>query len=394
MLQHLNVLLVVRGPKLNTVFEVRPHQCRVQGHDHFPTPAGHTIPDTSQDAVGFLGHLGTLPAHVQPSVNQHSQVLFHQAAFQALFPKPVALHGVVVTQVQDLALSLVEPHTIGLGPSIWPVQVPLSTLPPNLVPSANLLRAHSIPSSRSSIKILNKSGPKTEPWGTPLVTGCQLDLTPFTTTLWVQPSSQFFTHQRERCSSLIRRSSSWPSSGLTPTGPRTSYVGGPRAERSTPGGVSQEQSRAAVHASFDAAQDTVGWLGCKHTLPGHVELLINQHPQVLLLRVALNPFSAQPMFLLGIASTHVKDLALGLVELHEVRTGPPLKPVKVPLDGIPSLRRVNRTTQLGVVRKFAEGALNPTVHVTNKDIKQTAPVPILTPEEHHLSLVFTWTSNH
>jgi len=26
-LQHLNVLLVVRGPKLNTVFEVRPHQC-------------------------------------------------------------------------------------------------------------------------------------------------------------------------------------------------------------------------------------------------------------------------------------------------------------------------------------------------------------------------------
>ncbi|KAK4823924.1 hypothetical protein QYF61_008310 [Mycteria americana] len=51
-LQHLNVSLVVRGPKLNTVFEVRPHQCRVQGHDHFPSPAGHTIPDTSQDAIG------------------------------------------------------------------------------------------------------------------------------------------------------------------------------------------------------------------------------------------------------------------------------------------------------------------------------------------------------
>ncbi|KAK4820013.1 hypothetical protein QYF61_017392 [Mycteria americana] len=27
MLQHLNVSLVLRGPKLNTVFEVRPHQC-------------------------------------------------------------------------------------------------------------------------------------------------------------------------------------------------------------------------------------------------------------------------------------------------------------------------------------------------------------------------------
>ncbi|KAK4816299.1 hypothetical protein QYF61_014597 [Mycteria americana] len=124
MLQHLNVSLVVRGPKLNTVFEVRPHQCRVQGDDHFPSPAGHATSDTSQDAIGFLGHLGTLLAHIQPAVNQHFQVLFLQAAFQPLFPKPVALHGVV-----DPALGFVEPHTTGLGPSIQPVQVPLQSLP-------------------------------------------------------------------------------------------------------------------------------------------------------------------------------------------------------------------------------------------------------------------------
>ncbi|KAK4826164.1 LOW QUALITY PROTEIN: hypothetical protein QYF61_005737 [Mycteria americana] len=64
-LQHLNVFLAVRGPKLNTAFEVRPHQCRVQRDNHFPTPAGHAISDTSQDAIGFLGHLGTLLAHIQ-----------------------------------------------------------------------------------------------------------------------------------------------------------------------------------------------------------------------------------------------------------------------------------------------------------------------------------------
>ncbi|KAK4823880.1 hypothetical protein QYF61_007828 [Mycteria americana] len=120
-LQHLNVSLVVGGPKLNTVFE---------GHDHFSSPAGHAIPDTSQDAIGFLGHLGTLLAHIQAAVNQHPQVLLCQAAFQPLFPKPVALHGVAVAQVQDLALSLVKPHTIDLGPSIQPVQVPLQSLPP------------------------------------------------------------------------------------------------------------------------------------------------------------------------------------------------------------------------------------------------------------------------
>ncbi|KAK4819036.1 hypothetical protein QYF61_024401 [Mycteria americana] len=107
-LQHLNVSLVVGGPKLNTVFEVRPHQCRVRGNNHFPSPAGHTISDTSQDAIGFLGHLGTLLAHIQAAVNHHPQVLLCWAAFLPLFPKPVALHGVVVAQVQDLALGLVE----------------------------------------------------------------------------------------------------------------------------------------------------------------------------------------------------------------------------------------------------------------------------------------------
>ncbi|KAK4819760.1 hypothetical protein QYF61_010895 [Mycteria americana] len=144
-LQPLNVSLGVRGPTLNTAFEVRPHQCPVQGHDHCPRPAGHAISDTNQDAIGLLGHLGTLLAHIQPAVNQHPQVLFHQAAFQPLFPKPVALHGVAVAQVQDPALSLVEPPTIGLGPWIQPVQVPLQSLPalqqintlPSLVSSAN-----------------------------------------------------------------------------------------------------------------------------------------------------------------------------------------------------------------------------------------------------------------
>ncbi|GAB0199151.1 hypothetical protein GRJ2_002380500 [Grus japonensis] len=129
MLQHLNVLLVLRGPKLNPALEMWPHQSQVQGDDHCPGPAGHTIPDTSQDAVGCLGHLGTLLAHVQSAVNQHSQVLFLQAAFQPLCPKPAALPGVVVTEVQDPALGLVKPHTAGLGPSIQPIQIPLQPLP-------------------------------------------------------------------------------------------------------------------------------------------------------------------------------------------------------------------------------------------------------------------------
>jgi len=37
----------MRGPKLNTVLEVRPHQCWVQREDRYSIPAGHDIPDGS-----------------------------------------------------------------------------------------------------------------------------------------------------------------------------------------------------------------------------------------------------------------------------------------------------------------------------------------------------------
>ena len=90
-------------------------------------------------------------------------------------------------------------------------------------------------------------------------------------------------------------------------------------------------------------------VGCKHTLSAHVQLFTHQHPQVLLGRVALNPFILQPVLIVGVALTQVQDLALGLVEPHEVHVGPLLEFVQVPLDGIPSLRRVNRATQLGVL---------------------------------------------
>lgn len=74
--------------------------------------------------------------------------------------------------------------------------------------------------------------------------------------------------------------------------------------------------------------------------------------------------------MLGITLTHGQDLACGLVELHEVYTGPPPEPVKVPLDGIPSIQCADCPTQCGVIGKPAEGTLNPTVHVAHKEVKQ------------------------
>jgi len=93
----------------------------------------------------------------------------------------------------------------------------------------------------------------------------------------------------------------------------------------------------AGHASLDAAQVVVGLLSYERPLLGHVELLVNQYSQVLLGRAALNPFSAQPIFVLGIALTQGQ----GLVEPHEVCTGPLLEPVKVTLDDTSSLQLVD-----------------------------------------------------
>ncbi|NXK90835.1 PO2F1 factor, partial [Formicarius rufipectus] len=78
-------------------------------------------------------------------------------------------------------------HLSRLSRSLCRALLPSSRLTPT-----NLLMVDSIPSFTSSFKIINRTGP----WGTPLVTGCQLDAAPFPTTLWTWPSNQFLGQQR------------------------------------------------------------------------------------------------------------------------------------------------------------------------------------------------------
>jgi len=54
----------------------------------------------------------------------------------------------------------------------------------------------------------------------------------------------------------------------------------------------------------------------------------------------------------------VQDLALGFVDPHEVHTGRPLQLAQVLLDGILSFWCVSCITQLGVICKLADGALD------------------------------------
>ncbi|RMC13278.1 hypothetical protein DUI87_10813 [Hirundo rustica rustica] len=124
----LSKLVQVRRPELDTAVEVWPHQCRLQGDGHCPGPADHTAGDPGQVAIGSLDHLGT---HwlMFIAIDRHPKVLFLWADFQTLFPQPLALHGVVVVEWQDLALGLVKCHIIEFGLLIQPLQILLQSLP-------------------------------------------------------------------------------------------------------------------------------------------------------------------------------------------------------------------------------------------------------------------------
>ncbi|GAB0192530.1 hypothetical protein GRJ2_001718300 [Grus japonensis] len=72
----------------------------------------------------------------------------------------------------------------------------------------------------------------------------------------------------------------------------------------------------------------------------------------------------------GESTASLGDLSQGCTILLVKNMDPPLQPVKVLLDGIPSLQSIDHTTQLGVVSNLAEGALDPAVHIADKDVKQ------------------------
>ena len=89
----------------------------------------HQLHCPSLDALqGLLGYLGTMLAHIQPSVDQLPQVVVLCTVFQLLCPKSVVVPGVVL-KVQDLALGLIELHSIGLSLAIQPFHIPLYGFP-------------------------------------------------------------------------------------------------------------------------------------------------------------------------------------------------------------------------------------------------------------------------
>jgi len=146
-----------------------------KGEGSPPSTCWQYLSSTAQDNVHCLFCKGTLLAHVQLGVCQDPQGLCCNITFQLGDPLHILVHGVVPPQRQDLApwhLSLLNfmrflsTHFSSLLRSFWMAAQPSSASvnPPSLVSSENLLRVHSTSSSRSLVKILNRTATSIDPW--------------------------------------------------------------------------------------------------------------------------------------------------------------------------------------------------------------------------------------
>ena len=106
MLQQVHVSSVLKTPHQDTVLQVRPHQCVLEGQDHLACLAGHI---SAWDTIDFLGCEGTMLAHAKLTIHQYTQVFFYMAVLNPFIPQFVFIMGVASIQVQDLALDLLNP---------------------------------------------------------------------------------------------------------------------------------------------------------------------------------------------------------------------------------------------------------------------------------------------
>ena len=177
-----------------------PHQCWVEGKHHLPQPAGNTSPNAGLDTISFLCCKDTLLAPVHPGV-LHVPTSFFTKLLSSWVATSWCL-GLFFPRCRTLHISLLNfmkflsAHFSSLSRSLWMAAQLCGVLVtcPSFVSSANLVRLHSVPSSRSLMKVLNRTGPSIYSWGPLLVTGLQLDFVPLITTLWAWPFSQFSIH--------------------------------------------------------------------------------------------------------------------------------------------------------------------------------------------------------
>ena len=111
-----------------------------------------------------------------------------------------------------------------------------------------------------------------------------------------------------------------------------------RAEHSNP------FPRPASHAVLEAPQDALAAPGFQGLQLTHVQLVIDQNPQIPLCTAALQPLNPQTVRTDRAAPCQVWNLALALAEAPMVGDCPALYFVKISLQGLSTLDGVSRSS--------------------------------------------------
>ncbi|KAK4815415.1 hypothetical protein QYF61_001403 [Mycteria americana] len=222
---------------------------------------------------------GTLLTHIEPAVDQLPQTPFCRAALQPLLSQSICVPALLRPRCRIQCLNLLNfvPLMIvlcfNLSRSLCKASCPSgeSTAPDPVWVISKLANGAFNP----CIQIIDKYTEQNKP---------PVRISPVNTSPAEQPqlSQPFFIGGVFYPSDHLR------GPPLDPLQQDSSTAG-----RSTPVGTYQEgvegqnhPPRPAGHASSDAAQDTVGFLGCECTLLAHVQLFVHQYPQVLLSRAS------------------------------------------------------------------------------------------------------------
>ena len=126
--------------------------------------------DATQDTVGLQGCESTLLAQVQIFTHQYPQVLLGWAVLNPFIPQTVLIVMIAPTQMQDLALGLVEPCEFHTDPLLELVQVPLDGIPSFWCDSCTTpldvsckLAEGALNLAKSLMQMLNSTGPGMDP---------------------------------------------------------------------------------------------------------------------------------------------------------------------------------------------------------------------------------------
>lgn len=171
LLRYVHVSFLLRSSDLDWALQMWPHWYWVKGKNHLPQPPGNVLPSGAWEVVGRLCCNGAVLADVQFLLHQDPQVLLCKTAFQLFNPSLYSCMDLSLLKCRASHfpslnfLRLLLAHFSSLSRFLWTAEQPsgLSTTATRFVSPANLLRAHSVQTSRSLMMMLNSIDASTNP---------------------------------------------------------------------------------------------------------------------------------------------------------------------------------------------------------------------------------------